>query len=307
MTHIKLPFPYLDKGEGVILEEIRAHGGDIFRIELRQKIGGSNTTFQKRISSLIKKGIIDEHRREDGRRKTAYRLTEHASRVYSLERILAMDKWFSASQRIELFPDFDRVSRMLMPTSKNVYEILGIEPQHLIAEVILAVSKPPNLSEGDLRETLTLCNATLQNILTGRLHHALEGEVEGYIVFHYKVWKPQQELADLVNNCITQYLGSDDPLERHRASSKLIEVALQNANFLDTLTLVAASAAKSMGLETDRLLKAYRTLREGKAESKHDRILTVTEIVLTSLGIFEQLREAPSKNTGTERNQSTSG
>jgi len=296
MIDIRLPFPFLDKGEQAILEEIRVQGGDIFRTELRRRIEGSNTTFQKRIASLIGKGMIEEYKREDGRRRTAYRLSEHASCVFNLERILAMDKWFSASQRIELFPEFDQVSRILMPASKSVYEILGIKPQHLIAEVILAVNKPPNLSGGDLREALTLCNATLQNIATGRLHQTLEGDVEGYIVFHYKLWKPEQGLADQVNDCMTRYLGSDDPLERHRASSKLIEVALGNSNFLETLTLIAATAAKSLGLATDPLLKAYKTLREHKAESKHDRILAVTEVVLRSLGIFQQLREASSKS-----------
>jgi predicted transcriptional regulator len=295
MSDIRLPFPLLDKGEQAILEEIRGQGGDIFRTELRRRIEGSNTTFQKRISNLIEKGMIEEYKREDGRRRTAYRLSDHASSVFNLERILAMDKWFSASQRIELFPEFDQASRILMPASKSAYEILGIKPQHLIAETILAVNKPPKLRGSDLGDALTLCNATLQNIATGRLHQTLEGEVEGYIVFHYKLWKPEQELGDQVNDCMTRYLNSDDPLERHRASSRLIEVALRNSNFLDTLTLIAASAAKSFGVATDPLLKAYRTLREHKAESKHDRILTVTEVVLTSLDIFRQLREAPSK------------
>lgn len=297
MTDIRRLFPLLGKGEQAVLEEIRAQGGDIFRTELRRRIGGSNTTFQKRIAGLLGKGMIEEYKREDGRRRTAYRLTEHASSVFNLERVLAMDKWFSASQRIELFPEFDQTSRILTPTSKSAYEILGIKPQHLIAEVILATNKPPNLSgEEDLRETLTLCNATLQNIATGRLHQTLEGEVEGYIVFHYKLWKPEQGLADQVNDCMTRYFSSDDPLERHRASSKLIEVALGNSSFLDTVTLIAASAAKSLGLATDPLLKAYRTLREHKAESKHDRILAVTEVVLRSLGIFQQLREPSSKS-----------
>jgi len=107
-TRAKVPLPYFDDKEHKIVEELKMAGGEIFRTELRQKIGGSNTTFVRKIASLKEKGIIEECKRRDGdgRLKAAYGFTEYASRLFNVERALKMEKWFSASQKIELFPEF---------------------------------------------------------------------------------------------------------------------------------------------------------------------------------------------------------
>ena len=115
------PFPpYRDDGEKRILEEVKGSGGDIFRVDLRQRIGGSNTTFVRKIASLKERGLIEEYKRRAGegdRLRTAYRLTDYANQLFNVERALGTEKWFSASQKIELFPEFERMARALGETA----------------------------------------------------------------------------------------------------------------------------------------------------------------------------------------------
>jgi len=190
----KVPLPYFGSKEQEIIDALKTAGGDVFRTELQKMIGGSNTTFVRKISSLKEKGIIEEYKRREeggGRLKTAYRFTEYANLLFNVEKALKMEKWFSASQKIELFPEFQRIARALTGNGFDVYKALGIEPQHMFIETLLATSKPPSVREAELREALTTCSATLQNITTGRLYPVLPDQVEGYIIFHYVLEKPK--------------------------------------------------------------------------------------------------------------------
>mgnify|MGYP001032086506 FL=1 len=285
----KVPLPYFDDKEHKIVEELKMAGGEIFRTELRQKIGGSNTTFVRKIASLKEKGIIEEYKRRegDGRLKAAYRLTDYASRLFNVERALKMEKWFSASQKIELFPEFERIARMLMGNGFNVYEMLGIEPQHMFLETLLATSKSPALREEEMREILTMCNAFLQNVITGRLHPKLEEQVEGYIIFHYMLERPKEEIQRLLPQYLMEYLTLSDPLEQHRASSKIIELTIQHPRLLSMLTMAATNVARAMKLETELedILRKFKSYKKGEEPLQLTRI----ELVISALTIFRKL------------------
>ena len=291
-TKTKVPLPYFDDREHKIVEELKMAGGEIFRTELREKIGGSNTTFVRKIASLKEKGIIEEYKRRegDGRLKAAYRLTDYASRLFNVERALKMEKWFSASQKIELFPEFERIARMLMGNGFNVYEMLGIEPQHMFLETLLATSRSPTLKEEEMREILTMCNAFLQNVITGRLHPKLEEQVEGYIIFHYVLERPKEEIQRLLPQYLMDYLTSSDPLEQHRASSEIIELTIQHPRLLSMLTMAATNVARAMKLETELedILRKFKSYKKGEEPLQLTRI----ELVISALTIFRKLYDS---------------
>lgn len=291
-TKAKAPLPYFDDKEHKIVEELKMARGEIFRTELRQKIGGSNTTFVRKIASLKEKGIIEEYKRRegDGRLKAAYRLTDYASRLFNVERALEMEKWFSASQKIELFPEFERIARMLMGNGFNVYEMLGIEPQHMFLETLLATSRSPALREEEIREILTMCNAFLQNVVTGRLHPKLEEQVEGYIIFHYMLEHPKEEIQRLLPQYLMEYITSSDPLEQHRASNKIIELTIQHPRLLSMVTMTATNAARAMKLETELedILRKFKSYKKGEEPLQLTRI----ELVISALTIFRKLYDS---------------
>lgn len=291
-TKVKVPLPYFDDREHKIVEELKMARGEIFRTELRQKIGGSNTTFARKIASLKEKGIIEEFKRRegDGRLKAAYRLTDYASRLFNVERALGMKKWFSASQKIELFPEFERIARMLMGNGFNVYEMLGIEPQHMFLETLLATSRSPALREEEIREILTMCNAFLQNVVTGRLHPKLEEQVEGYIIFHYMLERPKEEIQRLLPQHLMKYLTSSDPLEQHRASNKIIELTIQHPRLLSMITMTATNAARAMKLEKELedILRKFKSYKKGEEPLQLTRI----ELVISALTIFRKLYDS---------------
>jgi len=288
----KVPLPYFDDKEHKIVEELKMAGGEIFRTELREKIGGSNTTFVRKIASLKEKGIIEEYKRRegDGRLKAAYRLTDYASRLFNVERALKMEKWFSASQKIELFPEFERIARMLMGNGFNVYEMLGIEPQHMFLETLLATSRSPTLREEETREILTMCNAFLQNVITGRLHPKLEEQVEGYIIFHYMLERPKEEIQRLLPQYLMKYITSSDPLEQHRASNNIIELTIQYPRLLSMITMAATNVARAMKLETELedILRKFKSYKKGEEPLQLTRI----ELVISALTIFRKLYDS---------------
>lgn len=288
----KVPLPYFDDREHKIVEELKMAEGEIFRTELRQKIGGSNTTFVRKIASLKEKGIIEEYKRREGngRLKAVYRLTEYATRLFNVERALKMEKWFSASQKIELFPEFERIARILMGNGFNVYEMLGIEPQHMFLETLLATSKSPALREEEIREVLTMCNAFLQNVITGRLHPKLEEQVEGYVIFHYMLERPKEEIQRLLPQYLMEYLTSSDPLEQHRASNKIVELTIQHPHLLSMLTMAATNVARAMNLETELpdILRKFKSYKKGEEPFQLTRI----ELVISALTIFRKLYDS---------------
>jgi hypothetical protein len=292
-AEVRAPLPYFDEREQEILDEIKRVGGAISRINLRQRVKGSNTTFLKKISSLKNKGVIEEYKRrerEGGRLRTAYEFTEYANRLFNIENALRMEKWFSASQKIELFPELERISQALMRSSLNVYEMLGIEPQHMFLETLLATSRPPALKEEEIREALSMCNAFLQNIITGRICPKLQERVEGYIIFHYVLEKPEEEVQKLLPQCLTDYVASSDPLEQHKAISKMVELTIQYPHLLSLITMAAANVARAMKLDTELqdILRKYKSYEEG--EEPHQ--LTRISLIISVLTVFKKLYDS---------------
>ncbi len=288
----EIPLPYFDFKEQEMIGAIKTASGDVFRTELQEKIGGSNTTFVRKISSLKEKGIIEEYKRREegeGRLKTAYRFTEYANRLFSVEKALKMEKWFSASQKIELFPEFQRIAQVLTGNGLDVYKALGIEPQHMFIETLLAASKPPGIKESELREALTASNAFLQNIITGRLYSTLPDQVEGYIIFHYVLEKPKEELQRQLPNLILNYVTSSDPLTQHRAMNEILELTIQYPQLTSMMTMAASNIASALKLEAERkdLHKKYRSLKKGEEPIQLTRI----QLVISVLGILKKLYE----------------
>ena|GEM_PF-3447459 len=279
--------PYFDSKEQRIIDEIRKAGGDIFRDELRRKVLGSNTTFIRKLTGLKMKGIVEEYKKANGRMKTAYRLTAHAQRIFNLADVVRLEKWFSASQQIELFPEFESIPQRLMGDDLNIYKILGIEPQHVFLETSLATSESPPLKEEEVRETLSMCNAVLQNIVTSRVHPKFDEKVEGYILFHYRLEKPKEELQRLLPQCIIDYVKATDPLEQHKASSQIVELAIRYPDLLPKFTMAALNVARTLGLtrEEQTLLEDYKSYKEGEPPQQMNRI----HIAISTLDIFKRL------------------
>jgi len=284
------PLPYFDTKEQEILDAIKTAGGSIFRTELQTKVHGSNTTFVKKISSLREKGIIEESKLREqghGRLKTAYGFTEYANRIFNIETALKMEKWFSASQKIELFPEFQRLAQALTGNGLEVYETLGIEPQHMFIETLLATGKPPNLDEVQLRGILTACNAFLQNVITSRLYSVLPDQVEGYIIFHYVLEKPKEELQRKLPNLIMKYVSSSDPLAQHKAMNEIVELTLKYPQLASMITMAASNIAHSLRLENERkdLHRKYKSFKNGEEPVQLTRI----QLIISALDIFKKL------------------
>jgi len=296
-----IPSPYFDSKEQKIIDVITTAGGDVFRTDFQKKMGGSNTTFVKKISSLKEKGIVEEYKRRedvDGRLKTAYRFTEYANRLFNVEKALKMEKWFSASQKIELFPEFQRIAQTLTGNGFDVYKALSIEPQHMFIETLLASSRPPDVKEPELREALTACNAFLQNIITGSLYFTLPDQVEGYIIFHYVLEKPKEELQRELPNLIINYITSSDPLAQHKAMNGIVELTIKYPRLTSMMTMAATNIAHSLKLEAEfkDLHRKYKSFKDGEEPIQLTRI----QLVIAALNIFKKLHDY-SKN-GTRNN-----
>ena len=294
---MEAPLPYFDVNEQRVLEEIKGSGGVIFRTDLRLKLGGSNTTFIRKIVSLKEKGIIEEFKGrapENRRLKTAYRLTEYANRLFNVENALKMERWFSASQKIELFPEFEQIAQSIMGGDFNMYKLLGIEPQHIFLETLLATSSPPPLTDEGIREVLTACNAFFQSMVTGRLHPQLQEQIEGYVIFHYRLEKPK-EPQRLLPQYIMNYVTASDPLEQHKESSKIVELAIQYPQLPLSLTMAASNVARSLKLEKELndLLQKYRAFKEGEEPMQLTRI----QLILSALTIFKKLYDLHRKKS----------
>jgi len=290
---LKIPLTYFDGMEKEIVREIEKAGGVISRVDLRRKVGGSNTTFAKRISSLKRKIAIEEFKKANGRLRTAYRFTQYYRHLSGLQEVLKMENWFSANQTIELFPEFERIAQTLMGEDSGVFKALGIKPQRMLLETSLAVSERLELTDDQVRDVLSLCNATFQNLVTERLHSKFENEVEGYILFHYKLAKPREEIQKLLPECVANYVTSENPLELHRASGKLVELMIQHKDLPHAITVAAMGAAKAMKLdaELEDLARKYKSHRQGVEPLQ----LTRMELALAALNIFKKLYQSRAK------------
>ncbi|MCP8309435.1 MAG: hypothetical protein H3Z54_12220 [archaeon] len=287
---MQVSLPFLDEKESKIVNIMKDAEGDMFRIDLRKKVGGSNTTFIKKIASLKKKGIIEEYKRSNGRLRTAYKFTDHARRLFDLDKILSMEKWFSAHQKIELFPELESVAQMMVKDDLSIYKMLGIEPLHISLETSLATDMHPTMKEEDVRETLSMISAFLQNIVTGRLNPRLDRKVEGYIIFHYQLEKPKEEIQQLLPQCLMDYVKAKDALEQHNAVSRLVELAIHHPDLLPMLTMAASTIARSLRLENELqiLLENYKSYKEGEKPMHW----TCIRLAISALEIFKKLYDS---------------
>lgn len=287
MKKAKIQFPLLDQKEQKIVDAITGMGGDAFRTDLRKEVGGSNTTFMRKIESLKEKGMIEEYKRSDGRLKTAYRITMHMRHMFDLQKVLRMQKWFSASQKIELVPELDRIGQALMGNDSSIYRMLGIEPQYMSLQTTLASKEAPSMQDEEVREILSMCSAFLQNIVTSRLHPKVDSSVDGYIIFRYRLEKPEEELQQLLPQYLMDYLKAADQLEQHKAISSLTELAIQYPNMLPSITMAASNAARSLGLEKElkTLHHNYKSYKE-EEEPMHS---TRVHLIISALNIFKKL------------------
>jgi len=282
-----MSLPFFDKKEQKIVDAIKDLGGDVFRTDLKRKIGGSNTTFIRKIASLKKKGIIDEYKRKDERLKTAYKFTRHAQTIFDIHDMLSMEKWFSASQKIELFPELERIAQLVIGDGLDIYGMLGIQPLHMSLEASLATNTPPTVKEEEVREILSMINAFLQNIVTKRLNPGLDKEMEGYIIFRYRLEKPEEELQRMLPKYLMDYVKAIDPLEQHRAMSSLVEISIRHINLLPMMTVAASNVAHSLKLESELqiLLERYKSYKEGEEPMQLTRI----QLMVSALQIFKKL------------------
>lgn len=294
-----IPFAQLDRIEVRILEALREAGSRAYRTDLRAKIGGSNTTFMKKIESLKGKGILEEFKTRGigGRRmKAAYAFTTYTSRLFDLKDVLEMHKWFSASERIELFPEFDRIARALIGDDFDVYRMLGIQRQHLSIETVLATSIPPALTDEQVKELLPMINAYLQNIVTSSLHPKVQDKAEGYLIFHYKLEKPREELERQLLATLMSYVSSSDALDQHRAIGTLTELGITNPDLLPKLTIAATNIATALKFEAE--LKDLKRKYSSYSRQEEPMQLTRIQLAVAVLKIFEKLYDLYQEKEG---------
>lgn len=230
--------------------------------------------------------MIEEYKRSDGRLRTAYRISTHMRHMFDLQKVLRMQKWFSANQRIELVPELDRMAQALMRNGSSVYRMLGIEPQHVSLDTTLASKEVSPMEDEEVRDILSMCSAFLHNIVTSRLHPRVDSVVEGYIIFHYKLEKPKEELQQLPQY-LMDYVKAVDPLEQHKALSSLIELTIRHPSMLQPITMVAANLTHSLGLEKE--LKSLRHSYRSYKKEREPMHATRTHLIISILNIFKKL------------------
>jgi len=289
---IKDPFISMYKfteHEKKIVEAIWKAGGKIFRTDLRGEIGGSNTTFIRKVLALKNKGIIEEFKERDsnnGRLKTVYAFTEYASRMLDLKGKINNKGWFTASQKIWLLPEFVNVSKKIFKDNCRVYEELGIGERQMYLEALFASNKKPDIDESGFREVLTLCSAFLQDIVANKLKHFAGGDVEGYIIFRYK-FEEVTEQQKIFSNYVIRYLEAEDPIQQHRILSKIVELVIVNPSIISNLALSTLIIAHSMKWENDlrEVTRRYREYMAGKEPLQLTRI----EFIISVLNILKKL------------------
>jgi len=257
---LTFPLPHLDDYEERIVEEVISSNGGIFRTELRLRMGGSNTTFIKKISNLKKKGILEETKKRpvgDGRLKTFYRLTEFAIYLFGLKRGLF---------------------QTLSVEDLSIYGKPDMESRHLILETFLATSKKPELENRELKELLIMCSAFLQNLLVDKLHTRFRDRLEGYLIFHYKLYKPNEQYRALAEH-ITNYMKTENPLTQHKSASDIIELIINYPKLSVPFTMMALKIALSMRFSKDRIQLVISALNIYKKlyDTFREKVLSLSE------------------------------
>lgn len=279
--------PNIDTKEKKIIDTIKNSGGNISRQNLRDAIGGSNTTFVRKVMSLKEKGIIEEYKGTEGRTKTWYRFTQHAAHIFNFSDMLTIKKWFSASQKIELFPEFEQIANVLLGKGMNVYDMLGIKPQHMVLETSLASTEFSASDQKRVRDVLSLCNAVFQNIITEKIHPEFSNNVEGYIIFHYNLEKSPEEIQRALPEYLSKYIKAKNSLEQHESITKLGELTIKHHNLISVLTAAAMNIVNQINLKKDakRLEKQFKIYKEMKTPDH----MTRTQMLMICLEIFKKL------------------
>jgi len=179
---------------------------------------------------------------------------------------------------------------MMIKDGSNIYNMLGIEPLHISLETSLATDKPPTMKEEEIREILSMISAFLQNIVTGRLNPRLDRKVEGYIIFHYQLEKPKEEIQQFLPQCLMDYVKAKDALEQHNAVSRLVELSINYPDLLPMLTMAASTIARSLKLENElqMLLENYKSYKEGEKPIHW----TCLRLAISALEIFKKLYDS---------------
>ena len=290
MKDLNKPLPMYEftDHEKKIIEAIYKAGGKIFRTELRKKIGGSNTTFIKKILALKNKGIIREVKERDlknGRLKTAYAFTDYAVRILNFKEKVDCEGWFIASQKIWLLPELTKISRAIFKDTFMDLKGLDVKDGQIYLEVLFASNKKPEVDD-NIRETLTSCIAFLQNLLINRLRYKVTDGVEGYIILRYKFDKETEHQKNLSSHVI-KYLETEDPIHQHRVLSEIVELAIRDSQTIDILALNALITAYSMGWTKHfrSVINKYREYTSGREPIQLTRI----ECIISALNVLKKL------------------
>lgn len=285
--------PGLDIKEQKIVLQMIKNKGDVVRTLLKEQLGGSNSTFVSKIESLIDKEIIEEYKRTGKRRKTAYKFSQHYAQILGLKEALKDKKWFSANQKIQLFPEFEKISEILQGQNNNTYKTLGIEPQYVSLETSLFINGPKSLDQAETRDVLSLCNAYFQNIITSKVHPKLDKEVEGYIIFHYNLKKPEPELQKILPLYLSKYLTATDLEQEFDAISKIGQLIIKYPDLIPILTTIAARILYGRDKSSD--LKKLKEKFQFFKETKSPDHMTRMQALDSCLKIFKKFYQQNNK------------
>lgn len=286
---LTLSLPDFDKYEEKIVKELVSSRGGAFRTELRPRMGGSNTTFIKKISSLKEKGILEETKERSlgkGRLKTFYKLTEFAKYLFDLKGLLETNGWFTASHKVELFPEFKDVLQTISGGTWSAYRSLNMGAKHVIIETLLATKRKPELEDRELRRLLIMCSAFLQNAIADKLHSNLRDHMEGYLIFHYKLYRPNEQYTALAEYTVS-YVKTENPLIQHKNASRIVELIINYPELSMPFTMMALKVALSMRLdeEAKALLRSFKSYKRREEPIQLTRI----QLVISVLNIFKKL------------------
>lgn len=286
----------LSSYEKKIIDAIRESNGVIFRTELRSMVGGSNTTFIRKLLTLKHKGLIEEFKDRDpksGRLKTAYSFTEHAMRLFNVEVSLTDKRWFFTMQKIVQFPEFNNLLRNILNDKTELCKSLEYNSHPLYLEGLLASNQRPKIKSSEIWKVLLLCNTFLHTVILEMLYPELntektEREIEGYIVFRYRLEKRSEEIEAL-SKYISEYIHSPDPIDQHRKLSKIVELTIEKPHVISVLTLIALITAYYMGWNKMfiDLLEKYREYMFNDEVIQLSRI----ELILSVLTILKKVSE----------------
>ncbi len=275
--------PALDSKEQKIVTAMISFGGDVPRTKLRTTVGGSNSTFVSKIENLKDKGIIEEYKNKQ--RKTTYRFSYHYAQILNFTNILEDKKWFHANQKIEIFPEFEEISKILMGKT-DVYKTLGMEPHHISIETSLVTNESFATNQEKIRDILSLCNAYLQNIVTQKIHPTSKKRVEGYLIFRYSLEKPDAQLQRLFSQHISNYLVAKTSDEEYKPISKLGEITLKHPHLISIL--ISAATQVSSQLKQSPELKNLRSNFTYFKDSKKPDHMMRMQILVSCLKIFKK-------------------